>query len=123
MHPHGLCIGAQPPPITGAHCKKKFGLAVGNTNSRWFLLEQSGAGQFLSAGGLTAGGQFVGGQSTNGTPGNLTLQITSPFAKTSVTIFLGDADATAMKQATNNKQTVFIVLIYFHCLNCNCQYL
>ena len=123
MHPHGLSIAAHPPLAAGAHCKKKFGLAVGKTNSRLFLSEQSGIGQFLFAGGLIAGGQLVGGHSANGTPGNLTLQTISPFSSSSATIFLGDADATAMKQATNNKQTVFIVLIYFHCLNCNCKYL
>lgn len=115
MQPHGLSIAAQPPNAEGAHCKKKFGLAVGNKNSRLFLSAQFGAGQALLIGGKTGGGQFVGGQFANGTPGNFTLQITSPFSKTSVTIFLGDAEATAMMQATNNKPIVFIVIICFHC--------
>ena len=123
MQPHGLCIGAQPPSAAGAHCKKKFGLAVGNKNSRKFLSAQFGAGQFLFAGGLTGGGQFVGGQSAKATPCNFTLQTTSPFSKNSDTIFLGDAEATAMKQVTNNKTIVFIVLICFHCSNCYCKYL
>ena len=114
MQPHGLSIASHRPFTAGAHCKKKFGLAVGNKNPRTFLSLQSGVPQLVFGGGLTSGGQFVGGQFSNGTPGNFTLQIISPFSNSSATILWGDAEATAIKQATNNKPIVFIVLIYFH---------